>query len=221
MTDLSSDAAGWSEWVSSRSLISAKMRGARREVAEPYFLAIHAATEAMLRQILFVGFRLNRVTYGEASEWLYHNDETPENKKYPELFDRLYRIQDTTWLATIASVDGLDQVWSLWLEVSKVVRNHISHGIRKYNEDWLDCTIRIDQELLIRLDLALSKSVGGSVVNALTKLSPRLPKGTKNYDFGTLTGRRKSRPPRPRISLTDALSSIAGLPEIKLREETL
>lgn len=212
MSDPLADVPGWSDWLASRSLVAGKLRGADRGNLEAYFLSLHGSTEAMLRQILFVGFRMNRVTYQEARGWLFHNDKTPDMKEFPKLFDRLYAVRQTSWPAVVASVSGLDQTWNLWLSFSKVIRNHISHGIRKYKEEWLACAIHTDQELLIRLDLALVPALGGSVASNLTKLSPRLPIGQSDVDLVKLTGRGKPKYPRPNVSLAHAESMLAGLP---------
>jgi len=214
MIDPQTDVSGWLDWLASRNLISGKLRGADRSNLEAYFLSLHGSTEAMLRQILFIGLRLNRVTYQESRDWLFHNDKTPDQKEYPKLFDRLYVVQQTTWPAIVASVPGLDQTWNLWLGFSKVIRNHVSHGIRKYKDEWLISAIHADQELLIRLDLALVPVLGGSVASNLTKLNPRLPNGQSGVDLVKLTGRAKPKYPRPNVTLTNAESLLAGLPSI-------
>lgn len=210
MTDTQIDIDGWSKWLEEHRTIGSKLRGANSANKETYFLIIHAATEAMFRKVLLVGLRLNKVTYDEASEWLYHNDDTPDKVKFPKLFDQLYHSKQITWSTLICSDPDLKQLWELWLDYSKVVRNHISHGIRKYTDDWLQCGITIDQELLVRLDQALLKTIGGSLCADLAKLSPRLPKGAKGSDLKTITG-RKPRDPRPSISLEKTKIAIAGL----------
>ena len=212
MSDTLIDVPGWSDWLASKKLISGKLHGSDRSNVESYFLQVHAATEAMLRRILFIGLRLNTVTYKEANDWLYHNDETPENQKYPKLFDSLYAGKQVIWNNVIASVPGLEKTWELWLGFSKTIRNHISHGVRKYDEDWLTCAIHIDQELLIRLDLALEPIIGGSAASDLTKLNPRLPMGQTGSDLGKITGRKKQRTPRPQVPLAHAQTELAGLP---------
>lgn len=210
MSDTQVDIAGWSQWLENHRTIESKLRGTNRANKEAYFLIIHAATEAIFRRIILVGLRLNKVTYREADEWLYHNDDTPEKEKYPKLFDLLYKTKHITWSGVIGGVPGLGQLWDLWLGYSKTIRNHISHGIRKYNDDWLHCGITIDQELLVRLDQALLKTIGGSLCADLAKLNPRLPKGAKGSDLKTIIG-RKSRNPRPQISLEKTKIAIAGL----------
>lgn len=210
MTEMSIDVDGWLEWTEAHRSIGSKLSGANRVNMESYFLTAHAATEVMFRRILLVGLRLNKVTYREANEWLYHNDDTPEKIKYPILFDRLYITKNVTWIDVIQFDPELRRLWELWLGYSKVIRNHISHGIRKYSDDWLLCGITIDQELLIRLDQALVAKIGGSVCAYFAKFNPRLPIGTKGKDLKKITGRRP-RTPRPPVSLANAKIVIEGL----------
>lgn len=210
MTDTQIDIDGWQKWLEKHRAIGSKLRGTNSANKEAYFLIIHAATEAMYRRILLVGLRLNKVTYQEANEWLYHNDDTPENVKFPNLFDRLYQSKQAAWHDVIKSVPDLEDLWVLWLGYSKTIRNHISHGIRKYNDDWLQCGITIDQELLVRLDQALLKIIGGSVCDHLGKLNPRLPIGSQGSDLTRITG-RKPKKPRPAVSLVNAKIAVAGL----------
>lgn len=203
MTDTQIDINGWSQWLEDHRTIASKLSGANRENREAYFLITHAATEAMFRRILLVGLRLNKVTFQEASEWLFHNDNTPEKEKYPKLFDQLYKQKNLTWSGIIRSDPDIERLWGLWLGYSKTIRNHISHGIRKYSDNWLLPGITIDQELLVRLDQALSALIGGSVCANLDKFSPRLPIGTKGIDLCVVTGRK---PKNPRLSAS--LSSV-------------
>ena len=204
------DVDGWSKWLEEHRTIRSTLRGANSANKEAYFLAIHAATEAMFRKILLVGLRLNKVTYAEASNWLFHYDKTPNNVDFPKLFDKLYHSKKITWSALIYSNSDLKQLWDLWLGYSKVLRNHISHGIRKYTDDWLECGITIDQELLIRLDQALSVIIGGSISDDLAKLNPRLPIGSKGINLKTITSRNPGKS-RPKISLGNTKIAIQGL----------
>ena len=110
----------------------------------------------------------------------------------------------------ICSNSDLKQLWDLWLGYSKVLRNHISHGIRKYTDDWLECGITIDQELLIRMDQELSVIIGGSISDDLAKLNPRLPIGSKGINLKTITS-RNPRASRPKISLGNTKIAIQGL----------
>lgn len=210
MTGIYVDVDGWSKWLEDHRAIGSKLRGTNRANKEVYFVIIHAATESMFRRVLLVGLRLNKVTYREADEWLFHNDDTPEKEKYPKLFDQLYKPKNVSWSSVIGSSPDLECLWELWLDYSKVIRNHISHGIRKYSDDWLLSGITIDQELLVRLDQALSPIVGGSVCDDLAKLNPRLPIGSKGSDLTKITA-RKTRKPRPSVSLANVKISIEKL----------
>ena len=215
MIDVSADVVGWTDWIASHNHIDAKLRDENRASEKDYFLAVHAATEAMFRRILFVGLRLNRVTFPEASDWLFHNDVTPNKTNYPKLFDKLYSQKNITWAGVISSVDGLETLWELWLGFSKTVRNHLSHGIRKYDPEWIRCGIAIDQELMMRLDDAFFPVVGGSMAGTLTSFNPRLPKGMSGSALAVITG-IKSNIQRPKISLVDAQQKFASLPKRKL-----
>jgi hypothetical protein len=210
VTDTQIDVDGWSKWLEEHRTIGSTLRGANSANKEAYFLTIHAATEAMLRKILLVGLRLNKVTYDEASDWLFHYDKTPNNVDFPGLFNKLYQSKKITWSALICSNSDLKQLWDLWLGYSKVLRNHISHGIRKYTDDWLECGITIDQELLIRLDQELSVIIGGSISDHLTRLNPRLPIGSKGINLKTITS-INPRKPKPKISLVNTKIAIQGL----------
>lgn len=210
-SDTSYDVNGWPEWLASHRAIGAKLLGASSTNKEAYFLVIHAATEAMLRRILLVGLRLNKVTYVEANDWLFHNDMTPDKEKYPKLFDQLFLSKKVTWNGTVASDADVDRLWGLWLGYSKIIRNHISHGVRKYPEEWLQCGINVDQEFLLRLDKVLVPIIGGSVCADLTKLNPRLPIGFKGNDLIKITGNKKPRKPRPPVPFLEVKNVIAAL----------
>lgn len=211
MSDTQFDVIGWSNWIIDHQAIGSKLLGASRSNMEAYFLIAHAATEAMFRRILFVGLRLNKVTYAEANDWLFHNDVTPDGIKYPDLFNRLYQSKQVAWSGIVTSDPELSQLWDSWLGYSKVIRNHISHGVRKYKDDWLQCGITIDQELILRLDQALSKIIGGSVCADLRKINPRLPIGVKGSDFKKITNFKRNNKPRPTVSLDSAKNVIARL----------
>ena len=215
MIDTPADVAGWADWIAGNNHIDAKLRDENRASEKDYFLAVHAATEAMFRRILFVGLRLNRVTFPDASDWLFHNDVTPNKTNYPKLFDKLYSHKQITWAGVISSADGLETLWELWLGFSKTVRNHLAHGIRKYDSEWIRCGIAVDQELLIRLNVALLPFVGGSVAGTLSSFNPRLPKGISGTDLPAVTGIKSSNQ-RPKISLVDAQQKFSTLPQRKI-----
>ncbi len=204
------DAPGWAAWLRCHSLIAGKLEGAPRTSEDAYFLSLHASTEALFRQILLVGLRLNRVPYKEAQVWLQHHDVTPDRKEYPKRFDRLYAVKNISWDALIAQSERLSSVLDLWHDYSKLIRNHLAHGVRRYKKEWVECAISVDQILLMELDLAISSQAGGSVAHTLKNLAPRLPVGKVNQDLALLTG-VKSKTARTVISLTAAQSAVSGL----------
>lgn len=194
----------------------AKLSTSDRSNSKTYFIDLHAATEAMFRRIIFIGLRLKKVTYSDSDAWLFHNDETPEKDKFPKLFDVLYAEKNVAWESLLIQVDGLATAWQLWLGFAKTVRNHLLHGIRSYEVDWLECAIRIDQELVVRLDFAITAVIGGSPLGPLDKLSPRLPKGVSGVDIFKLVGRRPRKSLRPKIDLTDAQADLACLDSTRI-----
>jgi hypothetical protein len=204
MSEPHQDVLGWDSWVDARGRMLTKLSASDRSNSKNYFVDLHAAIEAMFRRILFVGLRLNEVTYLEADAWIFQNDETPNKEKYPQLFDAIYKKKGTTWDQLLASVDGLKAAWELWLGFPKIIRNHILHGVRSYEAEWIECAIRIDQELVVRLDAAISGVIGGSPIGALDKLSPRLPRGKQGLDIYKLVGRKPSKYLRQKISLHQA-----------------
>ncbi len=204
------DAPGWTAWLSGRSLIAAKLDGADRERRDAYFLALHASTEALFRQVLFVGFRLNRVPYKDAQAWLHHHDLTPDREKYPRRFNRLYAVKGLSWDVLVASSPRLRSAMDLWHDYSKLIRNHLAHGVRRYTPEWVDCAICIDQILLMELDLAVAPVVGGSVAQSLKDLVPRLPIGRTGQDLADLMG-VKSKTARPVIALAAAQTAVSIL----------
>ena len=193
----------WNEWLSSHGSIESKIRSPKRTPLESDFLTVHAVTESYFRRVLLVGLRLNYVTYKDADEWLFHNDKTPDRKDFVALFDKLYSPKNIAWNDLLSNDLTLRSLWDLWLDFSKVIRNHISHGIRGYSEEWLICGIKIDQMLIMHLDKSLSPFVNGSIAKGLAQLSPRLPRGKNNVDFVALTG-KKTKIPRPKVSLSNA-----------------
>lgn len=207
---------GWDAWVSTRGRMLTKLSASDRQNSKTYFVDLHAATEAMFRRILFIGLRLNEVSYKEADAWIFQNDETPNKEKYSKLFDALYKKQGTTWNQLLDSVDGLNAAWELWLGFPKTIRNHILHGIRSYEIDWIECAIRIDQELVVRLDAAIAGVIGGSPIGALDKLSPRLPRGKQGFDVYTFVGRKPSKYLRPKISLLQAKLDLDRLDSLRI-----
>lgn len=210
---------GWNSWVKTHGFVAAKTKGADRNNLPVYFQTLHAATEALFRQILFVGLRLNRITYKEAQDWLHLHDKTPDKKDYPKLFDRLYAVKSVHWAFLVTKHPRLGQSLDLWHEFSKGIRNHLAHGVRRYSDEWLESAILVDQHLLIELDSAMATVVGGSISNHLAKLSPRLPVGKTGHDFFKLTG-VKQKQPRPKISLLAAQKQLEGLGSLPVGRES-
>jgi len=204
------DAPGWTAWLSCHSLIAAKLDGADRERRDAYFLTLHASTEALFRQVLFIGFRLNRVPYKDAQAWLLHHDVTPDREKYPRRFDRLYAVKDVSWDSLVTGNLRLSRALDLWHDYSKLIRNHLAHGVRRYAQEWVDCAISIDQILLMELELSMVPVVGGSVAHSLKDLVPRLPVGKSGRDLAGLMG-VKSKTARPVIALGAAQTAVSAL----------
>jgi hypothetical protein len=204
------DAPGWTAWLSGHGLIAAKLDGADRERRDAYFLALHASTETLFRQVLFIGFRLNRVPYKDAQAWLHHHDVTPDREKYPRRFDRLYAVKDVSWDALVAGNRRLSSALDLWHDYSKLIRNHLAHGVRRYSPEWVDCAISIDQILLMELERSMVPVVGGSVAQSLKDLVPRLPVGKSGRDLADLMG-VKSKTARPVIALVAAQTAVSAL----------
>ena len=164
-------------------------------------------TESILRRTLLVGLRKKSVQYSDAVAWLHDNDYTPDRKSYPDTFNKLY---GQGAFANLTGAAPLDDLWELWLDFTKIVRNHISHGIRKYDEPWLQCAIHIDQAFIMQFCIALQPNVGGSLGGDLRKLRPRLSMGKAGVDIPKLLG-TKGRKPRPAVSLQAASTKFAGL----------
>ena len=210
MTDVTFTLPGWNDWLMNSSFVAGKIGVVKEENVRDYFGRVHAATEALLRQVLFVGFRLNRARYEDANNWLYHNDVTPDRQKFPALFNILYLRQGMKWDEVIQSQPGLNEVWDLWLDYAKVIRNHIQHGIRNHTDSALLNATLIDKALLMSMDAALIPVIGGSIAGALTGLSPRLPKGASGLDLTKLAGFKKpGKRPTPATDVLQKMSVIA------------
>jgi hypothetical protein len=192
MSDFVFTLPGWNDWIKGSPFVAARIGNASEANVRDYFSRAHAATEALLRQVLFIGFRLNRATYADTNSWLYHNDVTPDRQKFPALFNVLYLKQGKTWDEVINSQPDLNQIWVLWLDYAKVIRNHIQHGIRNHSDEALLNATLIDKALLLSLDAALMPVIGGRISGALTGLSPRLPRGATGLDLTKLAGFKKS-----------------------------
>jgi hypothetical protein len=220
MSDLSFMLPGWNDWIKDSSFVSAKIGNASETNVRDYFGRAHAATESLLRQILFIGFRLNRATYADTNSWLYHNDVTPDRQKFPALFNVLYLAQGKTWDDVIRSQPDLNEIWALWLDYAKVIRNHIQHGIRNHGDEALLNATLIDKALLMSLDAALIPVIGGRLAGSLTGLSPRLPRGASGLDLTKLAGFKKSgKRPTPAADVRQRMLAIKLFQAISSKDE--
>ena len=204
------DVPGWVSWSNSQSLISRELRGVDRQNLKVYFQALHGLTEAIFRRSLLVGLRINQVPFKEAETWLHDHDETPDRKEFPKRFDRLYGTRGTSWSDVTSTSEPFRCALDLWHDYSKVIRNHLAHGVRRYSPEWVDCAISIDQILLIELDRSMVAVVGGSVAHSLKDLVPRLPVGKSGRNLADLMG-VKSRTARPVIALAAAQTAVSAL----------
>lgn len=208
------DVPGWESWSDSRSLTSLALRGVERANLKVYFQAMHGLTEAVFRRSLLVGLRMHQVQFKDAEAWLHDHDETPDRKEFPKRFDRLYDIRGTSWAKVTSQSESFRCALDLWHNYSKIIRNHLSHGIRSYSDEWLTCAIQVDQALLMDFDLVMEPVVGGSLSDDLTKLAPRLPKGIPAQDIPKITG-VKPRKPRPTLSLAGAQTEVSRLMKMR------
>ena len=97
----------------------------------------------------------------------------------------------------------MSELWELWLDFTKTLRNHLAHGMRTYGSDWLQLAVQIDQAFMMKFCEELEPHVGGRLGNDLRKLQPRLGLGKIGVDIAKLLG-RKSGKPRPAVSLQTA-----------------
>jgi len=190
-------------------------------VTEPYFLSVHAATEASFRQLQFIGLRMHRVTYKNGQDWLFHNDSTPSNNdtvgSFQNNFNILFGEKLGSWADALNSYKKLRCAWELWVGFSKPVRNHIAHGVRGYLECDLERALAIDFALMAELEQLVTHYIGGGLYGGLEKLSPRLPRGDSKIDVASLLNIKKSQKPRPKISaaaVDSDLNDIFSLPLI-------
>lgn len=202
----------WDVWRRGSPHIRAKLHATYIRKSE-WFLTTHAASEAALRRILFVGLRRKGATYKSAQAWMDESHitfgETNGHGNFVKYFDRLF---ESPWVTTLATQDGLPELWALWNGYSKPIRNHLAHALRKYNDEWLDAALAIDRLFMIRLDAAISPVIGGSPFVDLRQLSPRLSRGDLNVTPEDVLA-IPVRQPRPKIPLDNAKSRLQGLCE--------
>ena len=199
----------WTAWLRSNPIAARYVRGANRSDPTGYFLRMHALTETILRRAVLVGLRRNGVRYSDALIWLHDNDFTPDRLNYAKNFDALLGGNPSFAQMTTAG-SSLGELWDLWLDFTKIVRNHVGHGIRTYSLDWLQLGTSIDQAFVIEYCRSVQPIVGGSLGDDLRKLTPRLGNGRRGVNISALMGRRTGRP-RPVVSLTAAEARFRAL----------
>ena len=197
----------WGTWLEDKSHIRSKLAKHSQSVADE-FLNIHATSEAALRRLLFIGLRMNQVTYKNTNEWLRDNDRTPsKNDQKPYFIYCFNTIYPKNWQDIVQHNADFSELWDLWNDFTKTIRNHLAHGIRRYEDEWTILGIEIDQRFIMSLDNVIRPLVGGSPFMDLSKLSPRLPRGKNDISPYKMLGTKK-RNPRPKISLSDAVTQF-------------
>lgn len=202
----------WDVWRRKRPHIRAKLHASYIRKSD-WFLTTHAASEAALRRIIFVGLRRKGVAYKSAQAWMDESHitfgEANGQGNFVTYFDRLF---DSDWVSTLATQQGLPELWTLWNGYSKPIRNHLAHALRKYSDEWLETALAIDRLFMIRLDAAISPVIGGSPFVDLRQLSPRLARGDQKLTPESVLAIR-ARQPRPKIPLDEARTRLQGLCE--------
>lgn len=223
MTEPSWTVAGWKTWLESSSYVLALLGDTDGCSPRDYFSRVHPATEAIFRRILFVGLRAHLVQFKAAEDRLSADNAKFTRKDFPVLFDRLYFPEKQTvfaqcvlWETLLNLHKRLNELWNLWLNFSKVIRNHQLHGLRIYSDEWLRYAIAIDQALIIELDTVMMPIIGGYLGQDLRLFTPRLPKGLDDADLSVITGIRKPKLPRPPISLTEVRDQFLVLPLLSI-----
>jgi hypothetical protein len=199
----------WTAWLRSNAVAARHLRGARKSDPIGYFLRTHALTETLLRRTLLVGLRRKGARYSDALKWLDDSDLTPSRSNYPSAFDALFS-GSITFANLIPAKSALLELWDLWIDYTKVVRNHLGHGVRTYSFDWLQLGVQIDQAFIMRFCREIEPHVGGRLGADLRNLRPRLGMGKPGVDIAKLLG-RKSGKPRPVVSLQAADRRFRGL----------
>lgn len=200
----------WKAWVRGKGHIRQKLYRTYKRKSDR-FLTTHAASEAALRRVLFVGLRMNKVTYRLADEWIRGHHITFGKKygsgKFVTFFDRLF-MED--WETLLDSTEDLRDLWFLWNDYAKPIRNHLAHALRKYSDEWLDTALATDRLFMMQLDKAIKPVIGGTPFAHLKYLSPRLSRGDISVTPEKVLNIKKN-PPRPIISLTDAKARLGRL----------
>jgi hypothetical protein len=183
-------------------------------ISKDYFLAVHACTEAAFRKITLIGLRRHSVPYNEAKHWLYYQDATPNkglrNGSFMANFERLY-AERGSWQSLLDKHTDLATLWDLWHAYTKIMRNHLAHGMRGYSTEYLSLGLLVNFNLLIKLESVMEPIVGGKLYGELTSLRPRLPRGNISVDVASLLGVKKPRTPKPKISNEQVLQQLLSL----------
>lgn len=177
----------WDNWRRDKTHITAKLHANYIRKSD-WFLTTHAASEAALRRLIFVGLRRKKVPYDTAQTWMDGHSITygklHGHGTFILYYDRLYA---RNWADTLKAGTKLEELWYLWNDYAKPVRNGLAHGARKYADEWLDVALSIDRLFMMRLDDVISPVIGGTAFADLRKLSPRLGRGDPNISAeGTL-----------------------------------
>lgn len=200
----------WKAWVKDKSHIRSKLSPIRQR-KQDHLLTTHAASEAALRRILFVGLRMKKVTYKSASDWMDKNPITFSKDggrgNFITHFNRLFKED---WASVLHSTQDLGELWILWNDYAKPIRNHLAHALQNYSDEWLDTALAIDRLFIMRLDKAIRPIIGGTPFAHLKNLSLTLPRGQKHIDPRMVLNVRK-RNRRPRMPLTEAKTRLGRI----------
>lgn len=188
----------WDAWRRDKTHLLAKLHANYIRKSD-WFLTTHAASEAALRRLILIGLRQKQVPYNAAQAWMDGHSitfgKTSPNGTFIIYFDRLYV---RNWQDTLSGTVGLEDLWILWNDFSKPVRNGLAHGARKYSDDWLDVALAVDRLFMMRLDATMSPVIGGTPFADLRLLSPRLGRGDPSISAEATLN---IRPNRVRVTL--------------------
>ena len=204
----------WDKWREDKSHITTKLYKTYSRKAD-WFLTTHAASEAALRRLIFIGFRMKRVPYAAAQAWMDEHSITYGKNRgdgtFILFFDDVYA---RNWADTMQATQGLQELWDLWNDFAKPVRNGLAHGTRKYPDDWLDVALSIDRLFMMRLDEVISPVIGGTPFADLRQLRPRLGRGSPAVTPQSTLGRGANRA-RAGLPIEDASKRLDTLVNLK------
>ncbi|WP_339634545.1 hypothetical protein [uncultured Sneathiella sp.] len=204
----------WDRWRRDKTHITTKLHKTYIRKSD-WFLTTHAASEAALRRLIFIGLRQKKVPYDSVQTWMDGHSITYGKQHghgtFIVYFDRLYA---RSWADTMKAGADLEELWKLWNDYSKPVRNGLAHGARKYSDDWLDVALSIDRLFMMRLDHVISPVLGGTAFADLRKLTPRLGRGNSNISAEAILNIQPNRV-RETVPLDEAsnrLDAVVKLP---------